>query len=160
MPTMPTAIAPLLTYMMLLACPPATTPIMPMAIAPIGRYVSACDIASWLCSGISGGDCRAISPRGMAGAGSRSPGLRTFGGRRAGTRNLPFVFCGAVGGASETAFSCAGVFALKDGFGLGGSCGSKAGAGAGASGMAWGRSKAGRAGGCRSNAGRAGSGTC
>ena len=64
---MPTAIAPLPMYRTGLEPPPAMTATMPIAIAPIGRYIRAWARPSEVTSGSSGGDSSRISPCGTCG---------------------------------------------------------------------------------------------
>jgi len=68
---MPTAIAPLPMYRTGLEPPPAMTATMPIAIAPIGRYMRAWARPSEVTSGSSGGDSSRISPCGTCGAAAR-----------------------------------------------------------------------------------------
>ena len=65
---MPKAMAPLPIYRTGLDLPPAMTATMPIAIAPIGRYMRAWLRPSEVTSGSSGGGSSRISPCGTCGA--------------------------------------------------------------------------------------------
>lgn len=80
---MPTAMAPLPMNSTGLAWPPAMTATMPIAIAPIGRYMRTWARPPGVTSGSSGGDCRWISPPGSSGAAARASSPGTVIGMRA-----------------------------------------------------------------------------